>query len=350
MSGLGTYAFLNAKVRGKLGKLISRAQYKELIRAPDVMSACMVLRGTEYRDLIGDMMSAQDLPRIEGTLVEYLIAAHREVYDSAKGYVRRFIEELLRQYEVENLKVLLRAWNAQEERTLIYRGRICNEIPVDALLEAQSLEEIIVLLGDTPYRKPLTLARGDYEKTGSLFPLEVALDKELYEATWDVVRELPAADRKIASRLLGIEADILNINRILRFKRYYGLGLAEVVHAMVPGGLRVKEEFVREVYPGGDETSLMAALLTGVYGSLPPQVVAEKEARGFDRLEGFLKETYLQQLRQTLGGYPFTIGTVMAYLRLKKAEVSNLITSLNAKALHLPPEELEGIPPWRDRV
>jgi vacuolar-type H+-ATPase subunit C/Vma6 len=86
----------------------------------------------------------------------------------------------------------------------------------------------------------------------------------------------------------------------------------------------------------------MTALLTGVYGSRPPQVPAEKEVRGFERLEEFLKKTYLQQLRQALGGYPFTIGTVIAYLRLKKAEVSNLITILNAKALRLPPEEVES--------
>ena len=340
MSGLGPYAFLNARVRGKLSKLISPAQYKELVRAPDVLSACLVLRGTEYRDLIQDIVSAADLPRIEAALAEHLIAAHREVRDSAKGYVPRFIEELLRQYEVENLKVLLRAWNAREEKTFIYRERICNEIPVDALLDAQSLEEIIVLLGETPYRKPLTLAREDYERTGSPFPLEVALDRELYEATWKVVGELPAVDRKIASRLLGIEADLLNITWMMRFKRYYGLGLADVIKAMVPGGLRINEEFVREVYPGRDEASLMTALLTGVYGSRPPQVTVAPRAP-FERLEEFLKKTYLQQLRQALGGYPFTIGTVIAYLRLKKAEVSNLITILNAKAFHLPPEELE---------
>lgn len=342
MSGLGTYAFLNAKVKGKLGKLISRAQYLQLMRAPDVMSACLVLRGTQYQDVIADMLSPEDLPRIEAALVADLIAAHREVYDAAKGYVQRFIEELLRQYEVETLKAILRAWNSGEEKTFLYRERICNEIPVDGLLAARSFEEIIVLLGDTPYRKPLTQAREEYEKTGSLFPLEVALDKELYEATWNVVRELPAADRKVASRLLGIEADILNINWIVRFKRYYDLGLAEVLHAMVPGGLHVKEEFVREVYPGRDDTSLAAALLAGTYGHLPSEMSGEKEVRGFDRLEGFLKGAYLEQLRQTLGGYPFTIGIVMAYLRLKKAEVSNLITILNAKAFNLPPEELEG--------
>ena len=340
MSGLGTYAFLNARVRGKLSKLISPAQYKELVRAPDVLSACLVLRGTEYRDLIQDIVSAADLPRIEAALAEHLIAAHREVRDVAKGHVPRFIEELLRQFEVENLKVLLRAWNAREEKSFIYRERICNEIPVDALLDAQSLEEIIVLLGETPYRKPLTLAREDYERTGSPFPLEVALDRELYEATWKVVGELPAVDRKIASRLLGIEADLLNITWMMRFKRYYGLGLADVIKAMVPGGLRINEEFVREVYPGRDEASLMTALLTGVYGSRPPQVTVAPRAP-FERLEEFLKKTYLQQLRQALGGYPFTIGTVIAYLRLKKAEVSNLITILNAKAFHLPPEELE---------
>jgi len=341
MAGLRTYAYLNARLRAKLSKLISAAQYDELMRAASMEGVFSILQQTEYRDIFKDVVSAQDLPRVEGALVERLIGAHREVAAEAKGEVRRFVEELMRKYEVENLKTILRAWNANEEGLFIYRERICNEIPVDAILEAKTIEEIIVLLGETPYRKPLSEAREEYKRTGSLFYLEVALDRVLYEATWRAIEELSATDRKIAWRLLGIEIDILNINWILRFKRYYDLRLADVTRLMMPGGLQVKEELVREIYPGRDAGSLMTALLTGVYSGLPQAIEAEKEVEALHLLEGLLRETYVQQLRKALGGYPFTIGTVIAYLRLKKMEVSNIITIVNAKALDVPVEEIE---------
>lgn len=342
MAGLGTYAYLNAKLRAKLSKLISPEEYEKLLRAADVNAVLDVLRQTEYREGLENVGSAQDLVRAEAALLGHLILCHREVAAHSKGAVRKFVEELMRKYEVENLKVILRAWSAHEATDFIRREAICNEIPLDAILKAETIEEVIVLLGDTPYRKPLAEARERYKRTGSVFYLEVALDKELYEATWGAIGELSPRDRGIALKLIGIEIDILNINSILRSKRYYNLGLAEILGLMIPGGFQIKEELVREVYPGRDHASLISALLTGVYGALPHSLRTEKEVQALHMLEGLLKETYAQQLRRALGGFPFTIGTAIAYLRLKKMEVSNIITILNAKAFNLPPEDISA--------
>jgi V/A-type H+-transporting ATPase subunit C len=340
MSALATYAYLNARLRAKLSKLISPQLYEQLARTADLATLLGALRQTEYAASFQTALSAQDIPRAEAALVEQLILSHREVAAHSKGEVRHFIEELMRQFEVENLKVILRVWKAKEGSEFVYRGYISNEIPVDAILQAETIEEIIVLLGDTPYRKPLGDAREKYKRTDSLFYLEVALDRELYEATWAAIQDLSPPDRRIASKLIGIEIDILNINSILRSKRYYNLGLADVMELMIPGGSKVKEELVREAYPGRDYASVMSALLTGVYGTVPHALRTVKEVQALHLLEGFLRETYARELRKALGGFPFTIGTAIAYLRLKKLEVSNIITLLNAKAFDRPPEEI----------
>lgn len=341
MAGLGKYAYLNARLRAKLSKLLTAEQYEELMQAATVEGVFSILQQTAYGDIFKDIAVAHDLPRVEAALVETLIATHREVAAEAKGEVKRFVEELMRKYEVENLKVIIRAWNANEEIAFIYRERICNAIPVDGILDAKAIEEIIVLLGETPYRKPLTEAREDYKKARSLFYLEVALDRELYEATSRAISRLSAPDKKIASRLLGIEIDILNINWILRFKKYYNLGLAQVTRLILAGGLQVKEDVVREVYPDRAPAALISALLTGVYRDLPRALQVEDEVEGLHLVEGLLRETYAQQLRKALGGYPFTIGTVIAYLRFRQIEVANIITILNAKALNVPTQEIE---------
>jgi V/A-type H+-transporting ATPase subunit C len=342
MSGLSTYAYLNARLRAKLGKLLSSEQYEELMRAADLEQACGVLRRTEYADIFKDVVSRHDLPRTESALVDHLISSHRDVAAHSKKDVRRFIEQLMRKYEVENLKVIFRVWAANEEKEFIYRKRICHEIPVDAILEAATVEEIIVLLEDTPYRKPLTEAREKYKERGSLFYLEVTLDRELHEATWKAIAGLSPSDRKIASRLVGIELDILNINWLLRFKRYYNLGLAEVTSLMLPKALQINEQFVREVYPGADPASLMSRLLTGVYKTVPEQVRAKDETQAMHLLEALLRQVFVEQVRNALSGFPFTIGVAIAYLRLKKMEVSNIVTILNAKALGVPQEQLES--------
>lgn len=339
---LGTYAYVNAKLRAKLSKLISERQYKQLVQAVDLEAAYEILRQTEYRELFQEIATIRHIRRAETALVQRLIAAHREIAAQAKGGLRDFIEELMRKHEVDNLKVLLRVWGAHEEPDIILRETICNEIPVEAILKAGTIEEIIVLLEDTPYRRPLTEAREQYKSTGSLFYLEIALDKQLYAATWKAIQKLPAADKKIASKLIGIEIDALNVNWILRFKRYYNLGLANVTNLMIPHGYRIAEESVREAYPSEDQASLISALLGGGYkGLFPAEEQPHKEVETLHLLEGALRESYREQLRKTLGGYPFTIGTTIGYLRLKRIEVSNIVTILNAKALNLPQDKIE---------
>jgi len=341
MASLGTYAYLNARLRAKLGKLLTAEQCRAMARAADIEGVYEALRHTEYADIFGNLGTPLDIRRAESELVWRLIACHREVAAHCKRSIRRFIEELMRKYEVENLKVILRAWNAKEEAGFIYRGRVSYEIPVESILKAATIEEVIVLLEDTPYRKPLSESREKYKKTGSLFYAEVALDKELYAATWRAIEDLSPPDRRIASRLTGIEIDILNINWILRFKRYYSLSLAEIIGLMIPNGLQISEDFVREVYPGRDQTSLMSELLTGIYVGARQTPPAEEETQALHLLEALLREVYVQQVRRALGGFPFTIGVPIAYLRLKSMEVSNIVTILNSKALKLPPEEVE---------
>ena len=326
-----------------MGKLLSAEQYERIMAAADVETAYEALRHTGYADIFKHAGTVQDLRRVESALVDRLIAFHREVAAHTKGRVRRFLEELLRKYEVENLKVIVRVWNAHldAEREFIYRERVCHEIPVDSILEATTIEEVIVLLEDTPYRKPLTEARGTYKKTGSLFRLEVALDRELYQATWKAIKDLSASDRKIASRLIGMEIDILNINWILRFRRYYDLGLAEITSLMIRNGYQINEQSLRDVYPGRDQATLMSGLLTGVYQGVSEALRSKEETQAFHLLEALLRDLLAQQVRRALGGFPFTIGVAIAYLRLKKMEVSNIISILNGKALRLAREEIE---------
>jgi len=343
MARLANYAYSNARLRAKLGKLLSAQQYEAIMAASDIEEACEALRYTEYRDIFDDVRTLRNIRHLESALVGRLIAAHRDVAAHAKGNVSKFLSEFMRKYEVENLKVILRVWNANldEEKEFIYRDRICYEIPVASILEAASFEEVIVLLEDTPYRKPLTEAREKYKEANSLFYPEVALDRQLYVATWNAIGDLSGPDRKIAAKLIGIEIDILNINWIVRFRRYYNLSLAEITSLMLPNGYQISEQFLRDVYPAEDQESLLSQLLTGLYKGVSDLLQVKEETEALHLLEALLREMFVGQIKHALGGFPFTIGVAIAYLRLKKMEISNIITILNGKALRLPRDQIE---------
>jgi V/A-type H+-transporting ATPase subunit C len=344
MTRLGTYAYLNARLRARLGKLLSPQEYQALSSAPNLLAIYERLRHTDYSGAISEARSAADLPQVESALVEHLVECHRQVAAHTSGHVRAFLTELLRKFETDNLKAVLRVWNSKvaEERQFIHRDLICFEIPIDAILEAETIEEVIVLLEDTPYRKPLSRERENFKQSGSLFRIEVALDRELYESTWSTIEKLPASDKKIAARLLGIEIDILNINSILRFYKYYKLSLPEIAALIIPHGLEIDSAVLTHVYPGTDPATFATSVLAGPYRGISEAVAGEEETRALQMVEDLLRELFFQQVRKALGGFPFTIGVAIAYLRLKKMEVSNIITILNAKALDRPWEEIEN--------
>ncbi len=344
MTRLGTYAYLNARLRARLGKLLSPQQYQALLSAPNLLAIYEHLRHTDYSGAVSEARSAADLPQVESALVEHLVECHRQVAAHTSGHLRAFLTELLRKFETDNLKAVLRVWNSKvpEERQFIHRNFICFDIPIDAILDAETIEEIIVLLDDTPYRKALSQERENFKRSRSLFHIEVALDRELYQATWSAIEQLPASDRRIAARLLGIEIDILNINSILRFYKYYKLRLPEIAALIIPHGLEIDSTILSHAYPGTVPATFVTSVLAGPYRRISQIIAGEEETRALQMVEDLLREVFFQQVRKALGGFPFTIGVAIAYLRLKKMEVSNIITILNAKALDRPLEEIEN--------
>ena len=60
----------------------------------------------------------------------------------------------------------------------------------------------------------------------------------------------------------------------------------------------------------------------------------------FDLLERVLREILLIEVRRVLGGYPFTIGIVLAYFILKGEEIRRIMTVLNAKAYDWPQDRI----------
>jgi len=68
----------------------------------------------------------------------------------------------------------------------------------------------------------------------------------------------------------------------------------------------------------------------------------EKELGKLYILEVILWTYLVREAKKALAGFPFTIGTVLSYLILKRNEIRNLITILNGKLLGMDREKIEG--------
>lgn len=344
MKSLANYAFVNAKVRGKLSKLLSRESLNDLMAALNYEACVNVLMETSYREVAQRLLPPVDAPRIEREFLNEELDVFLRIRDLLKGKPHDFVSLLLEKYDVERLKTVLRLWNKKAQDIhgfLEVRHRAIHDIPVEPILKAASLEEIILHLEGTPFKKPLFEALGKFKEKKNLFYVEMALDLDYYRRLWEAVGRLPQSDRKVASRLIGIAIDIENIKWITRFKKYYDMPAGEVPYYFIPYGYKVKWDLIRNVYTSPKIEDIFKGVSLKPYIGISSLLGSAETRIKLAMLENILWFVSVNEARHALGGFPFTIGTIMGFMTIKKADLRNVRTVLIGKLENIPRELIE---------
>ncbi len=343
MRQLATYAFTNAKVRAMLSYLIDPSIFAGLLDSKNIYELIDELKKTSYQNIFaGVNTDSPDLLSLEKRLLLSDIAIYRKVRDSLSGKnEREFVSIMMQRYEIEDLKVILRLWyNKEPVRVEDYLsgGKIKYDIDYKKIASAETIEEVILLLDKTDYKKPLFLARDKFKSTKSLFYLEASLDVDYYNRLTACISNFSATDKKVASKILAVEVDSENIQWLIKIRKYYGLALNDMLEWLMPGGSIKVHSALGSLYASDGMAKVIESIALGPY--LPVKNLAEENIH---LIENFLHEILLKEVKAALGGNPFTIGTVFGYLILKRRETKNIISLLYAKAYGVKKEDLPGL-------
>lgn len=332
MSQLTKYAFANAKIRAMLSRLLEPQFFDAFMAARTVGEALDLLKKTPYEAVVGRVdRDAPDIHRLEEGFAAFDEDIFRKVSAMLHPPEKQFVLLLLEKSEIEALKVALRIWHRKvrvdpEEylpgRTILY--------PVDyrRVIAAKSIEELIVLLAETPFFRALARGRERFQEKNSLFYLEAALDIDYYERVLATVGTFSPSDREMARRVLGIEIDIENINWLVRLRKYYDLALGDMLEWFIPGGQRVTKDTLRKSYATDGLSNILESVSVGPYA-----VIKGVPEQNLQFIENVLYEVLFRQVKRALAGFPFSIGTVLGYLLLKRRETRNIVSIVNAKRL-----------------
>lgn len=346
MRDLSDYAFINAKVRAMLSALLNGAQMDKLINAEGFHEAVLVLENSSYSALVKkDIISKENIAAVEKEFIRYDIAIHKKIIKNLSGAAHKLIELLMQRYELDEIKAVLRIWNKQTEPDAagyLIRDTISYPIDIDNILSAQTIEDIILILDDTPYKKPLLNAREKYKHTKSLFYIEVSLDKDYFSRVWQEVDKLPNKDKDIALKLLGIEIDIENISWLIRLKQYFNFPAGEALKMVIPYGFRITTDLARKVFMADGIRTMIEGLAVKPYDGLSALIGKNIDRSRLYMMESILYNILFKESKSSLGRFPFSIGTVLSYLFLKRAETRNIVSILYSKSYGLNPERIRG--------
>jgi len=340
MRQLSHYSFSNAKIRAMLSFLLDRQELEAIMEARDLSSALDALSKTRYRAAVERVRGQEnDIRKIEKELVIYDLAVYESVEKSlANKWEKEFVFLLRQRYELEELKVFIRLWHTKAKvpaEDYLISPKICFDIDFKKLLSSASIEDLILTLDGTPYKKALFNAREKYKELNSSFYLEAGLDIDYYRRLAACISHFSSVDRKIAGRILGVEADIENISWMIRLGKYYSLGIADVLEWLIPGGTWIKKEMIRKYHATNDLSKVVEGISVGPFVRI--KELAEGSAALIEKL---LYEVLYQQVKSAMSGFPFTIGTVMGYLFLKHRETKTIVSLLNAKNYGWDKEEI----------
>ncbi|MCK4384353.1 MAG: V-type ATPase subunit, partial [Candidatus Lokiarchaeota archaeon] len=182
------------------------------------------LVNTAYKEEVvstcGDMVEPSLL---EEALFQNYAKMFNKLLKNSSRYIKNLLKSILHKFDAMNLKTMFRMVQAGIDVEDILQYIIplgtYDRIKCQAILsKANTISAIIGSLQDQDFGFFLKEKFNFQTRFGNLTPLETALDKAVFKGILDEIKNLNRKDKKIATNIMGIEIDTLNVKIILKFK------------------------------------------------------------------------------------------------------------------------------------
>ncbi len=341
------FAEVLAKIGARRGTLLGDGKIKSLAESKTLDQLVSQLRGTGYQTKLTKMPLPYDSRKLERAFRENLIEDFVKIVKSSPIIVASYLQAYLQRFEIENLKVLIRAVHAElgyeEKISRLYfqvQDFFKDRNVFEEACKTTDLRQLVNTLRKTEYAPSLNLGLSRYEQTGSTMFFDVLLDKMYYGKAYKAYQGLPKRERAHALFYASVENDSFTILTLLRGKalNYEPSWLRTAVPRE---NFYLPKEQVESLVTSADFESALAVVKESHYGNLfekaatPEETVAKAE-------RSFLKSLLDHAVKNTVMEI-FNVGAPLAYMTQKVFEMGNLVSvSLGVEAA-MKPEETQNL-------
>ncbi|MCM8815699.1 MAG: V-type ATPase subunit [Candidatus Omnitrophica bacterium] len=318
MRQISRYAYPNTRIRAALSELLDEDFFSRA-SGMDFYAFLDALEKTTYANIIKnrDTITPEEF---ELSCTEYNRKNIRKLASFFRSKNEKQVILLLEQrYSIEQLKFFLRLWNKKQQ----FYGSAGE---FSEILKARTIDDIIELLKDTGYSYAIERAKEKFEKTGSLYPIEISIDREYFLRLQEAINKLSSTDMYIAKNIIGAEIDRENLLWLARIKLYYPETVPVELSGFIPGGAHLSEN---------DFKKLMKQNMSADELRMPAQYVEiiEKLPGKLTEIDRILEDIIINHIRKTLVQKPFSVGIPLGYIFLKLKETRRVISIFISKYL-----------------
>lgn len=341
MGTFAQFAAVNTKIKILQRGLLKDNDYRKMLDARDAEE---VVRYLKEQTRYGELLTVDDAGPVQISKLQVVFRTHiLERYETMIHYLvdqYRFLFRILfMRYEIENLKMIIRAVTRKEDLTQMgdsfYKSTVIPQLDYKQLTMAKTFEELIHYLQNTPYHKVLAPFAGETPNK-LLFYVEMSLDRLYFKKLAAVTRRLQRDDKMLVAELLGKNSDILNIQWIYRGLKYYHISAEELFNYSLPSGYMLDLKSLRDLCYSADEKDLVDKLKKTRYAFL-----FENETN-YERFMEIGMERYLFSLLKSLELKSFmTILPTIIYIHRLEFEMRDLFSLLEAKKFGLSADDIK---------
>lgn len=339
MTSIGKYGKLNAQIRAMRSRLLTEAAFRKLISAGSVEEIISNLLQTRLKDITAKIEIA-DSRKIDYLLTFEEIRQWKHLKKNCPDELKRIILFFLEEYEIRQLKYLFRLWYKKKNiDTVLLHEKIIHEFPVQDIIKAKDIYGIIDLLSEMPYSSVLSNASSLFDKHGSLFQLETALDKDYYSRLWIFTDSLSRKDSQVSKKMLGIEIDLKNLEWLVRFKKYYGLEYSRIRQLLIPHGRSIEGYHFKNMNNGNSALNILGEM----FGKNKIDFTEDsKDSSTLAILEEVLYSLLFSEARQAFSGFPFSVSILWGFRVMLQIEMKNLRSLIQCKTYKVNENEIEN--------
>jgi V/A-type H+-transporting ATPase subunit C len=321
--------YLATRAHG-LSRHLIRPDDMELIRhAKNLNEAIEKIPKDEYLEIA--KLTAVDATILERMFLEKMVERFYFVVKAASGDVQGFFKAYSSRFEMENVKIVLRAMHGGElleEQNLIPLIKEFTLVNFPALMKAKDLKEAVGLLKETDYSH-LIDDFALYEKFGTTSILEASLDKHYYERLHETTQGIP--EKKLVNSIIGLEIDLKNLMTIITLKMRE-LKEEEIQDQVVEQFYKMRKFRIKSLIEARTQ-DFAHILMSSHYAKFAEEIQTALNKGLWKEVERIVSARLSDEASEIAARNPNTLGYVLYYLIRCENEARDLIATVVSKQI-----------------
>ncbi|MCT4585609.1 MAG: V-type ATPase subunit [Peptostreptococcaceae bacterium] len=337
MSSLSKYCALKGKISAIKRKMLKLNDYNEIIAKDNISDILNFLKkNTLYEEVLKDF-EKKEVHRgdFEFYLKKGYLYEIKKMMKFMSYKEKKFYKALFLRYEVEDLKIILRAVAKSEELSLVEQNLLkisYYSLDYKDLLSSKSVQELVSKLKHKPYYPYLRNLEGEDENRME-FHMEMNLETLYFRELVEKSKLLNTTDRYIILDMIGVNVDLINLQFIYRAIKYYNITPEEILNYTIPLGKYMRINKLKKLAYIKTVDEFFREIKSSKYNYIFKDDDLKIEINQLSFFEMFLTKVSKKN--------PFTIAQIIEFIHLLEFEVRDIISIIEGVRYEIDKKELK---------